>query len=53
MGNEKKKGNDNKTRKIDKFWSSIFDELQILTAVKREGYFIIQANQIKNIMNHD
>ncbi|MCC5423416.1 type II restriction enzyme [Clostridium botulinum] len=47
MGNEKKKGNDNKTRKIDKFWSSIFDELQILDAVKREGYFIIQANQIK------
>src|SRR5699024_6972916 len=41
------KGNDNKNRKIDKFWISIFEEFNILQEIKNNGFFIIQSKQIK------
>lgn len=45
MGN--KKGNDNKKRKVDKYWTIIFEKLRILDKIKNDGFFIIQASEIK------
>lgn len=42
-----KKGNDNKSRKVDKYWKSIFSEFKILDKIKENGCFEISADEIK------
>lgn len=41
------KGNDNKKRKVDQYWNAIFDELEIIDEINKNGFFIITAKKIK------
>lgn len=43
----KKKGNDNKRRKVDSAWEKLFDELTIIKEIKKKGFFVIDAKSIK------
>jgi hypothetical protein len=46
MGN---KGNQNKTRKIDKYWIEIFNNMNVVKEVESTGKCIISADEIKKV----
>lgn len=43
------KGNENKNRKIDKHWLEIFESIDVIEQVQRNGKCIITADEIKKV----